>query len=40
MGERRKAYRVLVVKPEGKSSLGRHKYIWRYNVKIDLKEIE
>jgi hypothetical protein len=40
MGEKRKAYRVLVVKPEGKSPLGRHIYVWRYNVKMDLKEVE
>jgi len=40
MEERRKAYRVLAVKPEGKSPLGRHRYVWCYNVKMDLKEIE
>jgi len=40
MGERRKAYRVLVVKPEGKSPLGRHRSVWQYNVKMDRKEIE
>jgi len=27
MGERRKAHRVLAVKPDGKSPLGRHRYV-------------
>jgi hypothetical protein len=33
----RKAYKVLIVKPEGKRSLGRHSRRW--DVKMDSKEI-
>jgi hypothetical protein len=29
----------LVGKPEGKRPLGRHRYKWKYNIKMDLKEI-
>ena len=29
MGERREAYRVLVMKPEGKRPLGRHRHRWK-----------
>jgi PAS domain-containing protein len=34
MGERRRVYRVLVGKPEGKRPLGRCKCRWEYNIKI------
>jgi hypothetical protein len=39
MGERRGAYRVLVWKSEGKILLGRPRYRWDDNIKMDLKEI-
>jgi hypothetical protein len=38
-GEKMKAYRILVVKPEGKSPLGRPRRRWVYNIKMDLREI-
>jgi hypothetical protein len=37
-GERRGVYRVLVSKPEGKSSLRRSKSRWEDNIKIDLRD--
>jgi len=39
MGERRGVYRVLVGRPEGKRSLGRPRYRWEDNIKIDLQEV-
>jgi hypothetical protein len=39
MGERRGVYRVLVVKPEGKSPHGRLRRKWENNIKVDLKEV-
>jgi hypothetical protein len=33
------AYRVLVVRPEGRRPLGIPRCRWEYNIKIDLKEI-
>jgi hypothetical protein len=39
MGETRNAYRILVGKPEGKTSLGRPRRRWVDNIKMDLKEI-
>jgi hypothetical protein len=39
MGEKRNAYRILVVKPEGMRPLGRPKRRWVDNIKIDLREI-
>jgi hypothetical protein len=36
-GEKRNAYRILVVKPEGKGSLGRPRYRWVDDIKMDLK---
>jgi hypothetical protein len=35
-GERRGVYRVLIGKPEGKRPLGRPRYGWEYNIKVDL----
>jgi hypothetical protein len=32
-------YKILVGKPGGKRSLGRHKYRWEYNIKMHLTEI-
>ena len=39
MGKRRGVYRVLVGKPEGKRTLGRHKHRWEDNIKMDLQEV-
>ncbi len=39
MGARRGAYRVLVVKPEGKRQLGIQRRRWGNNIKIDLQEV-
>ena len=38
-GERRDAYRVLVGKPGGKSSLGRPSYRLDSNIKMDLQRV-
>jgi hypothetical protein len=40
MRERRRAYRILVGKREGKRPLGRPRLRWEDNVKIELQEIE
>jgi hypothetical protein len=34
--EKRNAYGFLVGNPEGKRPLGRPKYMWVYNIKMDL----
>jgi hypothetical protein len=39
MGANRKAYRILVGKPEGKRPLGRAKYRWVGNIKMDFIDI-
>ena len=39
MGELRRVYRVLVMKPEGKRPLGRPRCIWEDNIKMDLQEV-
>ena len=39
MGEWRGAYRVLVVRPEGKRPLGRHKLKWENNIKVGIQEV-
>jgi hypothetical protein len=39
MGQRRGVYRVLVGKPEGKRLLGRSRYRWENNIKMDLQEV-
>jgi hypothetical protein len=39
MAVKRNAYRVFVRKPEGKRSLGRPRYRWMDNIKIDLRDI-
>jgi hypothetical protein len=39
MGERRGAYRVLVVKPERRKILGRPRRRWEDNIKMDLWEV-
>jgi hypothetical protein len=38
-GAKRNAYRILVVKPEGKRLLGRPRRRWVDNIKIDLRGI-
>jgi hypothetical protein len=39
IGEKRNVYRILVGKPERKRPLGRPRYRWVYNIKVDLGEI-
>jgi hypothetical protein len=39
MGEGRGFYRVLVGRPKGKRPLGRPRYRWEDNIKMDLREI-
>jgi hypothetical protein len=39
MGEKRTAYVLLVGKPDGKRPLGRSRYRWVDNIKMDLVEI-
>jgi len=39
IGERRDAYRVLVLKLEGKRQLGKPRHRWENNIRMDLKEI-
>jgi hypothetical protein len=36
MGEERKRYKVLMLKPEGKRALERPRYRWEDGIKIDL----
>jgi hypothetical protein len=40
MGEKRNVYRLLVGKPEGKGQVGRPKYRYVNESKMDLTEIE
>jgi hypothetical protein len=37
MGEMRNAYKILVGKPEGKILLGRPRYRWEFNIKMDFR---
>jgi hypothetical protein len=37
MVEKRNPYRILVEKPEGKRPLGRSRYRWVDNIKMDLR---
>jgi hypothetical protein len=39
MGEKRNAYKLVLVKPEGKRPLGRPRHRWVDNIKTDLLEI-
>jgi hypothetical protein len=39
IGEERKVYKVLVVKPEGKRPLGRPRRRWEDGIRMDLREI-
>jgi hypothetical protein len=40
IGEKRKAYKIFVGKPEGRRPLGRSRRRWVDNIKMDLREIE
>jgi hypothetical protein len=33
------AYKISVGKPDGKRSLGRHRRIWKDNIKTDITEV-
>jgi hypothetical protein len=39
MGEKRNAYRLLVVKPEGRRPLGRPRRRWLDNIRMDLVDV-
>jgi hypothetical protein len=39
MREERGVHRVMVVKPEGKRSLGRPRRRWEDNIKMDVQEV-
>ena len=39
VGKERIAYRVLVIKPQGKRPLGRDRHRWECTIKIGLKEM-
>jgi hypothetical protein len=39
MGEKRNMYRLLERKPEGKRPLGRPRYRWVDNIRMDLGEV-
>ena len=39
MGDRRRAYRVLVRIPEGKRPLGRPRHRWEDNIEMDTQEV-
>jgi hypothetical protein len=39
MGEERKVYKILVIKPEGRRPLGRPRRRWEDGIRMDLREI-
>jgi hypothetical protein len=39
VGEKRKVYKFLVGKPEGKRPLGRPRRKWKDGIRMDLREI-
>jgi hypothetical protein len=39
MAEKRGAYRIFVVRPEGRRPLGRRRSKWEDNIKMDLQEV-
>jgi len=39
MGEMRKAYKILMRRPEGKRLLGRFRHKWEDSIRMDLREI-
>jgi hypothetical protein len=38
MGKNKNAYRIFLGKPEGTRPLGRHRYRWEDNIRMDLRE--
>jgi hypothetical protein len=40
MDEKKKAYRLLMGKPEGKRSLGKQRPRWVDNIRMDLGEVD
>jgi len=40
VGERRGSQGIMVVRPEGRNSLGRPRHRWKDNIKMDLKEVQ
>jgi hypothetical protein len=38
-GKDEKCTKILISKPEGKRSHGRHRFKWEYNIRMDLREI-
>jgi hypothetical protein len=36
MGEMRNAYKIVILKPEGKRQLGRPGHRWKDNIRMDL----
>jgi hypothetical protein len=38
-GEKRNAFRILVVKPNGKRQLGRHRCRWEDYIKMDHRDV-
>jgi hypothetical protein len=40
MGDKSKAYRLLVEKPEGKRPLGKPRHRWEDNIRMDHLELE
>jgi len=39
VAERRGAYWILVVRPDGRRPLGRTSCRWKYNIRMDHKEV-
>ena len=39
IGLSRSVFRVLVREPEGKRPLGRHRYRWEENIKMDIQDV-
>jgi hypothetical protein len=39
MGEKRRAYRILMGRPEGMRLLGRPRHRWEDHIKMDLQEV-
>jgi len=39
VGQKKNTYSILIEKPEEKKKVGRPRYIWKDNIKVDLKGI-
>jgi hypothetical protein len=39
IGEKRRAYRILVGRPEGRRPLGRPRFRWEDTIKVDLQKV-